>query len=102
MTATLGIKNQVSEMLGITIDNCPHCNLDMTCAVGSFVSKLPQNLDMEFRWMIRSVLGKPFICNMIRKELKAVKSLRLSNDVRIMYGDKRQLYCGASLLRIDH
>jgi hypothetical protein len=34
----------------------PHFNLDMACAVKSVVSRLPQTLDVEFRWKIRSML----------------------------------------------
>jgi hypothetical protein len=43
---------------------------------------------MEFRRMMRSKLEKSFIPNMIRKELKTLKSLRLSSDVWIPYGDR--------------
>jgi hypothetical protein len=62
----------------------------MACAVGSVVSKLPQTLGMEFRWKIRSMLEKSMSSrlNMTTKELKAVNSLRLNKDTRILQADK--------------
>jgi hypothetical protein len=64
----------------------PHSNLDMACAVESVVSKIPQTLGMEFRWKIRSMLEKSKSSrrNMTTKELKAVKSLRLNKEIRIL------------------
>jgi hypothetical protein len=52
----------------------------MACAVDYVVSKLPQTLDMGFRWEIRSMLQnhKSSMPDMIKKELKDVKSLRLN------------------------
>jgi hypothetical protein len=35
-----------------------HSNMDMTCAVESVFSKLRQTLGMEFRWKVKSMLGK--------------------------------------------
>jgi hypothetical protein len=45
---------------------------------------------MEFRWKIRSMLEKSKSSrhNMTTKELKAVKSLRFNNDIRIPRVDK--------------
>jgi hypothetical protein len=68
----------------------PHSNLDMACAVEPVVSKFPQTQGMEFRWKIRSMLKK---CkssrpNMTTKELRAVKSLRLNKNIRILQADK--------------
>ncbi|PNF20184.1 hypothetical protein B7P43_G16972 [Cryptotermes secundus] len=68
----------------------PHSNLDMACAVESVVSKLPQTKGMEFRWKVRSMLEKSESSrpNMTTKELKAVKSLRLNKEIRILRADK--------------
>jgi hypothetical protein len=54
------------------------------------VSKLPQTLGMEFRWKIRPMLKKSKSSrpNMSKKELKAVRSLRLNKDIRITEADK--------------
>jgi hypothetical protein len=62
----------------------------MACAVESVVQKLPQNVGMEFRWKISSMLGnsKPSLPNMNKKELKAVKFLRLNKEIRILQADK--------------
>jgi hypothetical protein len=62
----------------------------MACAVESVVSKLPQTLGMGFRWKIRFVLEKSKSSrhNVTMKELKAVKSLRLNKDIRILLADK--------------
>jgi hypothetical protein len=62
----------------------------MACAVESVVSKLPQIKGMEFRWKVRSMLEKSNSSrpNMTTKELKAVKSLRLNKDIRILRADK--------------
>jgi hypothetical protein len=67
----------------------PHSNLDIVCAVDS-VLKLPQTLGMECRWRIRSMLekSKSSILNLTKKELKAVKSLRLNRDIRTQQADK--------------
>jgi hypothetical protein len=58
----------------------PHACLDMACAVRSVVSKLPQTLGMEFRWKVRTMLqkSKTPTHNISKKELKAVKSLKLN------------------------
>jgi hypothetical protein len=68
----------------------PVSNLDMACAVESVVSKLQQTLGMEFRWKIRSMLqkSKSSTSNMSKKEMKAVKSLMLNQDIRIIPADK--------------
>jgi hypothetical protein len=44
---------------------------------------------MEFRWKIRSMLekSKSSTPNMTTKEFKAVKSLRLNKDIRILQAD---------------
>jgi hypothetical protein len=62
----------------------------MECVVESIVLKLPETLEMEFRWKIRFVLekSKSSILNMTIKELKSVKSLRLSEDVSIRQTEK--------------
>jgi hypothetical protein len=61
----------------------------MACGVESIVHKLPQTLGMEFTWKIRSMLekSKPSFLNMNKKELKAVKSLRLNKETRILQAD---------------
>jgi hypothetical protein len=66
-----------------------HPNLYMACAAESVVPKLPQTLGMEFRWKIRSMLenSKSSRPNM-NKEFKAVRSLRLNKDIRILLSDK--------------
>jgi hypothetical protein len=68
----------------------PRSNLDMVCAVESVVSKLPQTLGMEFRWKMRSMLekSKSSMSNMTKKKLKAIKSLRLNKDTRILHSDE--------------
>jgi hypothetical protein len=62
----------------------------MACAVESVVSKLPQTQGMEFRWKIRSMLGKYKSSrpNMTTKEFRAVKPLRLNKDIKIFQADK--------------
>jgi hypothetical protein len=62
----------------------------MACAVESVVQKLPQNVGMEFRWKISSMLGKskPSVPNMNKKELKAVKSFRLNKKIGVLQADK--------------
>jgi hypothetical protein len=47
-------------------------------------------LGMEFRWKIRSMLekSKSPMPNMTKMELKAMKSLRLNKDIRILQEDK--------------
>jgi hypothetical protein len=62
----------------------------MSCAVEFIVSELPQNLVMEFRWKTRSMLEKSkssSMPNITKKELKAVKSLRLNKDIRILQAE---------------
>jgi hypothetical protein len=68
----------------------PHSNLDMACAVESVVSKLPQTSGMEFRWKTRSMLqkSKSSTPNISKEEMKAVRSLRLNQDIRILPADK--------------
>jgi hypothetical protein len=68
----------------------PHSILDMTCAVESVVPKLPQTLGMEFRWKIRSMLEKSKSSrpNRSKKQFKAVRSLRLNKDIKILLADK--------------
>jgi hypothetical protein len=58
--------------------------------VESVVSKLPQTLGMELRGKIRCMLKKPksSMPNMTTKELKAVKSLTLNKDIKILQVDK--------------
>jgi hypothetical protein len=62
----------------------------MACAVESVVSKLPQTLGIEFRWKVRTMLqkSKTSTHNISKKELKAVKSLKLNKDTRILPADK--------------
>jgi hypothetical protein len=71
--------------LNFSVTN-PYSNLDMACAVESVVLKLPQTDGMEFRWMIRSMLekSKSSMPNITKKGLKAVKSVRLNKDIRIL------------------
>jgi hypothetical protein len=68
----------------------PHFNLDMSCAVESVIPKLPPILGMEFIWKVRSMLqkSKSPISNISKKELKALRSLRLNKDIRILPADK--------------
>jgi hypothetical protein len=62
----------------------------MTYAVESVVLKLPRILGMEFRWIIRSMLEKCKLSKprMSRRELEAMRSLRLNKDIRIRQADK--------------
>jgi hypothetical protein len=62
----------------------------MACGVESAVAKLTQPLGIEFRWIIRFMLEKSKSSrpNTTTKELKAVKSLRLNKDIRILEADK--------------
>jgi hypothetical protein len=68
----------------------PHSNLDMACTVESVVSKFRETLGPEFRWKFRSMLekSKSSIPNMTKKELKAMKSLRLNRDIKILQAGK--------------
>lgn len=45
---------------------------------------------MELRWKVRSMLEKlkSFVPNMASKELKAIKPLKLNEDIRILQADK--------------
>jgi hypothetical protein len=45
---------------------------------------------MEFKWKIRSMLEKfkSSKMNMSKKELYAVRSLRLNKDIKILHADK--------------
>jgi hypothetical protein len=70
--------------LNFSVSN-KHSYMVMVCAVESAFSDLPQTLGMEFRWRIRSMLekfksSKP---NVTKKELRALKSLRLNKDIRL-------------------
>jgi hypothetical protein len=65
----------------------PRCNLDMAHAVELVVLELPQILVMEFRWKTPSVLEKAkssSMPNITKMDLRAVKSLRLNKDTRIL------------------
>jgi hypothetical protein len=68
----------------------PHYNLDMECTVNSVVWKLSQTLSVEFRWKIRSMLAKSksSVSNVTKKELKAMKCLRLNEVIRILQADR--------------
>jgi hypothetical protein len=70
------------KRLNISV-NYPHSTLDITCAVESVVSKLPQALGMELRWKIMSMLEKSKSCrlNMTTKKLKALRCLRLKKYI---------------------
>jgi hypothetical protein len=61
----------------------------MACAVESLFSKLTQTLGMEFRWKVRSMLqkSKSPTHNISKKDLEAVKSLRLNKNIRILPAD---------------
>jgi hypothetical protein len=55
------------------------------------VLKLLQTLDTEFSWKIRSVLensNKSSLPNVSKKEFKAMRSLRLNKDIRILQVDE--------------
>jgi hypothetical protein len=75
--------------LNFTIEN-PYFNLDIACAVESVIPKLRPFSGMEFRWKVRSMLqkSKSPTSNISKKKLKAVKSLRLNKDIRILPADK--------------
>jgi hypothetical protein len=60
----------------------------MACDVESAVLKLPHTLGMEFMSKIRSMLEKSFRPNMSKRDLKAMRSLRLNKDIRILQADK--------------
>jgi hypothetical protein len=78
-------------MKGLNISvTYPHSNMDMTCAVESIVSKLPETLGIEFQWKIRCMLEKSKSSrpNMTTKELKAIRCLRLKKDIKILQADK--------------
>jgi hypothetical protein len=64
--------------------------MDLACAAESVVLNLPGTLGMEYRWKIRSVLekSKPTSPNMTKQEFKALKSLKLNKDIRILQADK--------------
>jgi hypothetical protein len=67
-----------------------HFYLDMVCPVESATSELLQNLGMELRWRIRSMpeKSKSLEPNLTGKDLKALKSLRLNKDIRILQADE--------------
>jgi hypothetical protein len=93
-----GDEVQHSELLGFWTEEAvlnylvinPHSNLDIARAVESVVLKLPHTLGMEFMSKIRSVLeeSKSFRPNMSKRELEAMRSLRLNKDIRILHSDK--------------
>jgi hypothetical protein len=66
----------------------------MACTVESIVSKLLQMPCVEFRWKIKSMLERSKFSrpNMTMKELKAIKSLRLNKDMKILQVDKEKLF----------
>jgi hypothetical protein len=64
--------------------------LDIAGDVESVIPKLPPISGIEFRWNVRSKLQKSKAPTSIisKKELKAVKSLKLNKDIRILPADK--------------
>jgi hypothetical protein len=68
----------------------PQSNLDMTCAVETIKTKFHPVLCMEFSWKKRSMLqkSKPITSNITREEYKAIKSLKLNKNIRILPADK--------------
>jgi hypothetical protein len=71
--------------LNFSVSNS-HSYMIIVCAVESAASDLPQTLGMEFRCRIRSVLEKSKSSkpNVTKKELRALKFLRLNKDIRIV------------------
>jgi hypothetical protein len=71
----------------------PHFSQDTACAVESVIPKLPSILGMEFRWKFKSRLQKckSPTSNISKKELKALKSLRLNKAIRILLADKYKI-----------
>jgi hypothetical protein len=65
----------------------PYFNIDIACAVQSVIPKLAPISGMELRWKVRCMLQKSKSPTS-KKELKAVKSLRLNKDIRILSADK--------------
>jgi hypothetical protein len=62
----------------------------MACAPEPVVSKLPQSLGTEFRWMMGSMLEK---CksprpNMTKKKVKVVKSFEAYKGIKILQAEK--------------
>jgi hypothetical protein len=64
--------------------------MDMACATELVIPNLLGTLGMEFRWKIRSMLekSKPASPNMTKQEFRALKSLKLNKDIRILQADK--------------
>jgi hypothetical protein len=62
----------------------------MACDAESVVPNLPGTLGMEYRWKIGTMLekSKPASLNMTKQEFKALKSLKLNKDNRILQADK--------------
>jgi hypothetical protein len=60
----------------------------MACAVKS-VPELPQALVTELKWKIRSLLknSKSLVPNTAISKLKAIKSLKLNKDIRLLKED---------------
>jgi hypothetical protein len=58
-------------------------NIDTAYAVDSVILKLPQNLGMEFRWKIRSILQKFKSSRPLSEEVKA-----MSKDINMLQADK--------------
>jgi hypothetical protein len=67
----------------------PQSNIHMACAVESIKTKLHPVLGMEFSWETRSMLrkSKPITSNITREEYKAIKSLKLNKNIRILPAD---------------
>jgi hypothetical protein len=68
-------------------------DLDISCAVESVIPKLPPIFVIEFKWNVRYRLqkSKSPTSTISKKELKALKSLRLKRVFRIVPADKKQL-----------
>jgi hypothetical protein len=67
----------------------PQSNFDMTCAIESIKTKLHPVVGKEFSLKIGSILqkSKP-TSNITREEYRAVKSLELNKNIRILPTDK--------------
>jgi hypothetical protein len=71
---------------GVTV---PHSNLDFACATESVVSKLPSEINMKFKWRIRSATEvKTFAPNITEAEVTAFRLLKLNKDIRILQANK--------------
>jgi hypothetical protein len=62
----------------------------MTCAVVSIKTNFHPVLGVEFSWKIRSMLeqSKPITSNITQEEYRAIKSLKLNKNIRILLEDK--------------